>query len=85
MQPVVFSGCEVICSRTRGDAREYVGAADQQRDSSRAAAHRDVHCAEEWTQMEARLEKFAAATPEIIAGPAFAAEGVGWEVGVRGG
>ena len=30
---------------------------------------------EDWTQVEMRLEEFATATPEIIAGLVFAAEG----------
>ena len=75
MQPVDFSGREVIRFRTRGDGRQY----SVMLISSAAPAGPPPTVAfvapEEWTQVEIRLEDFPTATPEIIAGLAFVAQG----------
>ena len=75
MQPVDFSGRETIRFRDEGGWAAVLGDADRQRGAGRAAAHRDVHRAREWTRVEIRLEDFPTATPEVIAGLAFVAEG----------
>ena len=74
MQPVDFSGREAIRFRTRGDGRQYsvmlIGSAEP------AGPPTVTFTApEEWTRVEIRLEDFPTATPEIIAGLAFVAEG----------
>ena len=75
MQPVDFSGREVIRFRTRGDGRQY----SVMLISSAVPAGPPPTVAfvapEEWTQVEIRLEDFPTATPEIIAGLAFVAQG----------
>ena len=81
MQPVDFSGREVIRFRTRGDGGEY----SVMLISSAAPAGPPPTVAfvapEEWTQVEIRLEDFPMATPEVFAGLAFVAEGA---VGIFG-
>ena len=75
MQPVDFSGRETIRFRTRGDGRQYsvmlIGSAEPAGPPPTVT----FTAPEEWTQVEIRLEDFPTATPEIIAGLAFVAEG----------
>lgn len=75
MQPVDFSGREAIRFRTRGDGRQYsvmlIGSAEPAGPPPTVT----FIAPEEWTQVEIRLEDFPTATPEIIAGLAFVAEG----------
>ena len=75
MQPVDFSGREAIRFRTRGDGRQYsvmlIGSAEPAGPPPTVT----FTAPEEWTQVEIRLEDFPTATPEVIAGLAFVAEG----------
>ncbi|MYH48912.1 MAG: amidohydrolase family protein [Gammaproteobacteria bacterium] len=75
MQPVDFSGREAIRFRTRGDGRQYsvmlIGSAEPAGPPPTVT----FIAPEEWTQVEIRLEDFPTATPEVIAGLAFVAEG----------
>ena len=75
MQPVDFSGREAIRFRTRGHGGQYsvvlVGGPDA---VGPPPSVRFVPTAE-WTQVEIRLQDFPTATPEVIAGLAFVAEG----------
>ena len=75
MQPVDFSGREVIGFRTRGDGRRYSVMLISSGAPVGPPPTVTFIAPEEWTQVEIRLEDFPTATPEIIAGLAFVAEG----------
>ena len=75
MQPVDFSGREVIRFRTRGDGRQYSVMLISSAAPAGPPPTVTFVAPEEWTQVEMRLEDFPAATPQIIAGLAFVAEG----------
>jgi len=75
MQPVDFSGRESIRFRTRGDGRQYSVMLISSAKPAGPPPTVTFVAPEEWTQVEIRLEDFPTATPEIIAGLAFVAEG----------
>ena len=75
MQPVDFSGREAIRFRTRGDGRQYSVMLISSAEPAGPPPTVTFIAPEEWTQVEIRLEDFPTATPEIIAGLAFVAEG----------
>ena len=75
MQPVNFSGREVIRFRTRGDGGQYSVMLISSADPAGTPPTVTFVAPEEWTQVEIPLEDFPTATPEIIAGLAFVAEG----------
>ena len=75
MQPVDFSDREVIRFRTRGDGREYSVMLISSAAPTGLSPTVTFIAPAEWTQVEIRLEDFPMATPEIIAGLAFVAEG----------
>ena len=75
MQPVDFSGREAIRFRTRGDGRQYSVMLISSAEPAGPPPTVTFSASEEWTQVEIRLEDFPTATPEIIAGLAFVAEG----------
>ena len=75
MQPVDFSGREVIRFRTRGDGGEYSVMLISSADPAGPPPTVAFVAPDEWTQVEIPLEDFSTATPEIIAGLAFVAEG----------
>ncbi len=75
MQPVDFSGREVIRFRTRGDGRHYSVMLISSAQPVGPPPTVTFIAPEEWTQLEIQLEDFPTATPEIIAGLAFVAQG----------
>ncbi|MDE0359480.1 MAG: CIA30 family protein [Gammaproteobacteria bacterium] len=75
MQPVDFSGREAIRFRTRGDGRQYSVMLISSAEPAGPPPTVTFVAPEEWTQVEIRLEDFPTATPEVIAGLAFVAEG----------
>ncbi len=75
MQPVDFSGREVIRFRTRGDGRQYSVMLIISAEPAGPPPTMTFIAPEEWTQVAIRLEDFPTPTPEIIAGLAFVAEG----------
>ena len=75
MQPVDFSGREVIRFRTRGDGRQYSVMLISSAQPAGPPPTVTFIAPEEWTQLEIQLEDFPTATPEIIAGLAFVAQG----------
>ncbi len=75
MQPVDFSGREVIRFRTRGDGRQYSVMLFSSAQPAGPPPTVTFIAPEEWTQLEIQLEDFPTATPEIIAGLAFVAQG----------
>jgi len=75
MQPVDFSGREAIRFRTRGDGRQYSVMLISSAEPAGPPPTMTFIAPEEWTQVEIRLEDFPTATPEVIAGLAFVAEG----------
>ena len=75
MQPVDFSGREVIRFRTRGGGGQYSVMLRSGPDPAGPPPTVTFVAPEEWTQVEIRLEDFPTPTPEIIAGLAFVAEG----------
>ncbi|MYD00160.1 MAG: amidohydrolase family protein [Gammaproteobacteria bacterium] len=75
MQPVDFSGREAIRFRTRGDGRQYSVMLISSAEPAGPPPTVTFIAPGEWTQVEIRLEDFPTATPEIIAGLAFVAEG----------
>ena len=75
MQPVDFSGREVIRFRTRGDGRQYSVMLISSAQPAGPPPTLTFIAPDEWTQLEIQLEDFPTATPEIIAGLAFVAEG----------
>ena len=75
MQPVDFSGREAIRFRTRGDGRQYSVMLISSSEPAGPPPTVTFTAPEEWTQVEIRLEDFPTATPAIIAGLAFVAEG----------
>ena len=75
MQPVDFSGREVIRFRTRGDGREYSVMLISSAQPAGPPPTVTFVAPAEWTQVAIRLDDFPSATPEIIAGLAFVAEG----------
>ena len=75
MQPVDFSGRETIRFRTRGDGRQYSVMLISTAEPAGPPPTVTFIAPGEWTQVEIRLEDFPTATPEIIAGLAFVAEG----------
>ena len=75
MQPVDFSGREVIRFRTRGDGRQYSVMLFSSVQPAGPPPTVTFIAPEEWTQLEIQLEDFPTATPEIIAGLAFVAQG----------
>ena len=75
MQPVDFSGREAIRFRTRGDGRQYSVMLISSSEPAGPPPTVTFTAPAEWTQVEIRLEDFPTATPEIIAGLAFVAEG----------
>ena len=75
MQPVDFSGREVIRFRTRRDGGQYSVMLLSGPDPAGPPPTVTFVASEEWTQVEIRLEDFPTPTPEIIAGLAFVAEG----------
>ena len=75
MQPVDFSGREAIRFRTRGDGRQYSVMLISSSEPAGPPPTVTFVAPEEWTQVEIQLEDFPTATPEIIAGLAFVAEG----------
>ncbi len=75
MQPVDFSGREVIRFRTRGDGRQYAVMLISSAQPAGPPPTVTFIAPEEWTQLEIQLEDFPTATPEIIAGLAFVAQG----------
>ena len=84
MQPVDFSGREVIRFRTRGDGGQYSVMLLSGPDPAGPPPTVTFVAPGEWTQVEIRLEDFPAATPEVIEGLVFVAEGpvggVGFEL-----
>ena len=83
MQPVDFSGREVMRFRTRGDGGQYSVMLLSGPDPAGPPPTVTFVAPEEWTQVEIRLEDFLTATPEIIAGLAFVAEGSVGGLGLR--
>ena len=81
MQPVDFSGREVIRFRTRGDGGRYSVMLINSAAPAGPPPTEAFVAPEEWTQVEIRLEDFPTASPEVIAGLAFVAEGA---VGIFG-
>ena len=75
MQPVDFSGRELIRFRTRGDGRQYSVMLISSAEPVGPPPTVTFIAPAEWTQVEIRLDDFPTATPEIIAGLAFVAEG----------
>ena len=75
MQPVDFSGREVIRFRTRGDGRQYSVMLISSAEPAGPPPTVTFTALEDWMQVEIRLGDFPTATPEIIAGLAFVAEG----------
>ena len=75
MQPVDFSDREVIRFRTRGDGRQYSVMLISSAQPTGPPPTVTFIAPEEWTQVEIRLDDFPTATPAIIAGLAFVAEG----------
>ena len=75
MQPVDFSGREAIRFRTRGDGREYSVMLISSSEPAGPPPTVTFVAGDQWTEVEIRLEGFPTATPEIIAGLAFVAEG----------
>ena len=75
MQLVDFSGREVLSFRTRGDGRQYSVMLISSAEPAGPPPTVTFVAPAEWTQVEIRLEDFPTATPEIIAGLAFVAEG----------
>ena len=75
MQPVDFSGREVIRFRTRGDGRQYSLMLFSSAQPAGPPPMVTFIAPEEWTRLEIQLEDFPTATPEIIAGLAFVAVG----------
>ena len=68
MQPVDFSGREVIRFRTREDGGEYSVMLVTSAEPAGPPPTVTFVAPKEWTQMEIRLEDFPTATPEIIGG-----------------
>ncbi|MDE0257514.1 MAG: CIA30 family protein [Gammaproteobacteria bacterium] len=75
MRPVDFSGREAIRFRTRGDGRQYSVMLISSAEPAGPPPTVTFTAPEEWTQVAIPLEDFPTATPEIIAGLAFVAEG----------
>ena len=75
MQPVDFTGREVIHFRTRGDGRQYSVMLISSAAPTGPPPTVTFIAPQEWTQVEIRLDDFPTARPEIIAGLAFVAEG----------
>ena len=75
MQPVDFSGREVIRFRTRGDGRQYSVMLISSAQPAGPPPTVTFVAGDQWTEVEIRLEVFPTATPEVIAGLAFVAEG----------
>ena len=75
MQPVDFSGREAIRFRTRGDGRQYSVMLISGAQPAGPPPTVTFVAGDQWTEVEIRLEEFPTATPEIIAGLAFVAEG----------
>ena len=75
MQPVDFSGRDAIRFQARGDGRQYSVMLISSAQPAGPPPTVTFIAPREWTEVEIRLEDFPTATPKIIAGLAFVAEG----------
>ena len=85
MQPVVFSGREVVRSRTRGDAREYSVMPISIVTPAGPPPTVTFIAPKEWTQVEMRLEEVRDSHAGDHRGNGVRGGGASWGCRVRGG